>query len=52
MAAVALVTGVSGYLGGHVVKNLIEKGYSVRGTVRSLNDKSKIDELKKNFFLQ
>jgi len=49
MAAVALVTGVSGYLGGHVVKNLIEKGYNVRGTVRSLSDKSKVDELKKIF---
>jgi len=47
--AVAVVTGVSGYLGGHVVKNLVEKGYTVRGTVRSLNDASKIDEIKKLF---
>jgi len=47
--AVAVVTGVSGYLGGHVVKTLVDKGYHVRGTVRSLKDSSKIDELKKLF---
>jgi len=28
------VTGASGYIGSHVVKNLIEAGYTVRGTVR------------------
>lgn len=32
----ALVTGVSGYLGGHVAKALLDKGWDVRGTVRSL----------------
>lgn len=31
----ALVTGANGYLGGWIVKILLEKGYSVRGTVRS-----------------
>ncbi|SUD48211.1 Cholesterol dehydrogenase [Nocardia otitidiscaviarum] len=33
-----LVTGVSGYLAGHVVAELQEHGYAVRGTVRSLAD--------------
>ncbi|MBL1076732.1 NAD-dependent epimerase/dehydratase family protein [Nocardia sp. 2] len=31
-----LVTGVSGYLAGHIVTDLRERGYEVRGTVRSL----------------
>ncbi|QLY29139.1 aldehyde reductase [Nocardia huaxiensis] len=31
-----LVTGVSGYLAGHVVSELQQQGYEVRGTVRSL----------------
>ena len=30
-----LVTGVSGYLGLHVAKALLERGYDVRGTIRS-----------------
>ena len=30
-----LVTGVSGYLGLHVAKALLEQGYGVRGTIRS-----------------
>ncbi|NNH72060.1 aldehyde reductase [Nocardia uniformis] len=31
-----LVTGVSGYLAGHIVTELLDRGYAVRGTVRSL----------------
>merc|ERR1719379_1736665 len=31
-----LVTGASGFLGSHVVKQLLDDGFSVRGTVRSL----------------
>ena len=30
-----LVTGVSGYIGPHCAAELLEQGYSVRGTVRS-----------------
>ena len=30
-----LVTGANGYVGGWVVKSLLEHGFSVRGTVRS-----------------
>lgn len=40
-----LVTGVSGYLGSHCVKVLLERGYYVVGTVRSLKDKEKYQEL-------
>ncbi|MFI6869690.1 NAD-dependent epimerase/dehydratase family protein [Nocardia sp. NPDC050406] len=31
-----LVTGVSGYLAGHIVTDLLDRGYEVRGTVRAL----------------
>ncbi|KAK7478306.1 hypothetical protein BaRGS_00030458, partial [Batillaria attramentaria] len=33
-----LVTGASGYIATHVIKQLQEAGYQVRGTVRSLSD--------------
>lgn len=37
-----LVSGASGYIGAHVVKTLLDRGYSVRGTVRSTSNKNKI----------
>ncbi|KAF8996110.1 hypothetical protein BDQ17DRAFT_1364736 [Cyathus striatus] len=39
----ALVTGVTGFIAGHVVDQLLQKGYRVRGTVRG----SKIESLRK-----
>jgi nucleoside-diphosphate-sugar epimerase len=41
-----LVTGPSGFIGAHVFSQLIQKGYSVRGTVRS---QSKADFLKNKY---
>ena len=42
-----LVTGASGYLAMHVVKQLIDSGeYIVRGTVRSLANELKVKPLK------
>lgn len=35
-AELVLVTGISGYIGAEVAYQLLEKGYRVRGTVRSL----------------
>jgi nucleoside-diphosphate-sugar epimerase len=35
---VCVVTGVSGYLGSWIARELLEQGYRVRGTVRSLKD--------------
>jgi len=43
---VVLVTGVSGYIGSHVAKVLLEEGWRVRGTVRSLEDTQRCDALK------
>lgn len=40
-----LVTGITGYIGSHIVKNLLEKGYKVRGTVRSIENKEKYEFL-------
>ena len=38
-----LVTGASGYLAMHVVKQLVDSGeYIVRGTVRSLANETKV----------
>ena len=42
-----LVTGATGYIASHVIKELLEKNYSVRGTVRSLKS-PKCQDLKKN----
>ncbi|KAL4436198.1 hypothetical protein ABPG74_018182 [Tetrahymena malaccensis] len=42
-----LLTGASGYLAGHVLNNLLERGYKVRGTVRSLQNLKKVDHLYK-----
>jgi len=41
-----LVTGASGYLGGHVTREFLEHGYRVRGTVRSLANPKKVDHLR------
>lgn len=40
-----LVSGASGYVGAHVVENLLNRGYIVRGTVRSTSNKEKISHL-------
>lgn len=42
-----LVTGASGFIATHIVKQLLEKGYRVRGTVRSLKDEKKCAPLRK-----
>eukprot|EP00906_Rhabdomonas_costata_P008353 RCo011913 len=40
------VTGASGYLAGHVVSALLTRGYTVRGTVRTLKDPSRTAHLR------
>ncbi len=44
--SVVLVTGASGYLATHCVQQLLNAGYKVRGTVRSLGNEAKIAPLK------
>lgn len=36
-----LVTGASGYIASHVIKELLQRGYHVIGTVRSVANKDK-----------
>jgi len=45
--ALVLVTGASGYIAGHCVRELLEHGYRVRGTVRSLADGRKTEHLRR-----
>lgn len=40
------MTGASGYVASHIVQQLLQEGYSVRGTVRSLKNESKIKPLR------
>lgn len=42
-----LVTGASGYIATHIVKQLLDSGYRVRGTVRSLQNEKKVAPLRK-----
>ena len=42
-----LVTGASGYIAGHCIRELLEHGYRVRGTVRSLTDGRKTEHLRR-----
>ncbi|CAL8462007.1 g1538 [Coccomyxa elongata] len=45
MAYECVVTGATGYIASELVKQLLEKGYNVKGSVRSLNNKEKIQHL-------
>lgn len=42
MSDLVLLTGISGFLGGHVALALLEAGFSVRGSVRSLDRADKV----------
>ena len=47
---VITVTGITGYIGSHVGKLLLESGkYKVRGTVRSKNNEAKIAPIRESF---
>lgn len=42
MADGVLLTGISGFLGGHIALALLDAGFSVRGSVRNLDKADKV----------
>ena len=44
--ALVVVTGASGFIASHIVRELLARGYTVRGTVRSLQDPAKTNHLR------
>ena len=44
-APIAVVTGAGGFVATELVKQLLEKGYNVRGSVRSLSNADKVQHL-------
>ncbi|MCH1540636.1 MAG: NAD-dependent epimerase/dehydratase family protein [Candidatus Poseidonia sp.] len=42
------VTGVNGHIGNHIVRDLLEHGFMVKGSVRSLDDPMKVDHVRKH----
>eukprot|EP01125_Pyxidicula_operculata_P017633 TRINITY_DN61_c3_g1_i1.p1 TRINITY_DN61_c3_g1~~TRINITY_DN61_c3_g1_i1.p1 ORF type:complete len:338 (-),score=86.55 TRINITY_DN61_c3_g1_i1:102-1115(-) len=49
MSKVVCVTGASGYIATEVIRQLIKDGFTIRGTVRNLNDQQKVSHLKELF---
>ncbi len=45
MDDIVVVTGASGYIGSHIVSNLLSKGRNVRATVRDCRDPSRVEHL-------
>ena len=42
MADLVLLTGISGFVGGHVALELLKQGYNVRGSVRDMKKAAKV----------
>ena len=47
--ALVAVTGASGYIAGQVIASLLQRGFRVRGSVRSLSNEDKTRHLKEQF---
>jgi uncharacterized protein YbjT (DUF2867 family) len=49
MSQTILVTGASGYVAAHVIRQFLEAGYKVRGTVRSESTASKVKKVHEKY---
>lgn len=45
MTQTILVTGASGFVASHIIREFLEAGYSVRGTVRSESSAERVKQL-------
>ena len=45
MSDTVLVTGASGYIGSHIVANLLARGRNVRAALRAPNDPERVEHL-------
>ena len=43
MDGLVVVTGVNGHIGNNLARQLLERGYTVRGTVRSMDKAPELD---------
>ena len=46
-----LVTGATGFIGLHCIQQLLEQGYAVNGTLRSMQRESEVDSRLKSIIL-
>jgi len=47
LAQLVAITGASGYISGHIIEQLLQKGHKVRAIVRDASNKSKFEHFAK-----
>ena len=47
LSETVLITGITGFLGSQIANNLLNRGFKVKGTVRSLKNEEKLSPIYK-----